>query len=84
MSEDKIINLTTNKKKTELEEYIRPQWSWKTFVFIISIILLLTLVTIDLKINFISLFSNSLNYFTDIFSRMLPPDFSNFNSLISQ
>jgi phosphonate transport system permease protein len=82
MSEDKIINLTTNKKKTELEEYIRPQWSWKTFVFIISIILLLTLVTIDLKINFISLFSNSLNYFTDIFSRMLPPDFSNFNSLI--
>lgn len=82
MSNNKIINLTTNKNKTELEKYLRPQWSWKTFVFIISTILLLTLVSIDLEINFISLFSNSLNYFTDILSRMLPPDFSNFNSLV--
>ena len=71
-----------SKSKTELEKYIKPQWTWKTFVFIVLTILLLTLVTIDLKINFITLFSNSLNYFTDIISRMLPPDFSNFNSLV--
>ena len=82
MRDNKIINLTTNKNKIELEKYLRPQWSWKTFTFIISTILLLTLVSIDLEINFISLFSNSLNYFTDILSRMLPPDFSNFNSLL--
>jgi phosphonate transport system permease protein len=82
MSEHKIINLTTNKNKSDLEKYLRPQWSWKTFVFIISTISLLTLVSIDLEINFISLFSNSLNYFGDILSRMLPPDFTDFNSLV--
>ena len=82
MSDNRVVNLSIKKNKVDLEKYLSPQWSWKTFVFIISIILLLTLVTIDLKINFISLFSNSLNYFTDIFSRMLPPDFSNFNELV--
>lgn len=82
MSDKKIINFTVNKNKTELEKYLRPQWSKKTYLFIIITILLLTLVTIDLEINFISLFSNSLNYFGDIFSRMLPPDFSNFNLLV--
>ena len=82
MADNKIYNLNTNKNKNELEKHLRPQWSWKTFVVIISTILLLTLVSIDLEINFISLFSNSLNYFADILSRMLPPDFSNFNSLL--
>ena len=82
MNNNKVINSVRDKNKAELEKYLKPQWTWKTFVFIISIILLLTLVSIDLKINFIGLFSNSLNYFTDIFSRMLPPDFSNFNLLL--
>jgi phosphonate transport system permease protein len=82
MNNNKIIRLTSSKEKTDLEKYLRPQWSWKTFLFIISTILLLTLVSIDLEINFINLFSNSINYFTDILSRMLPPDFSNFKSLI--
>ena len=81
MNNNKIANLTTNRNKAELEKYFRPQWTWKTFLFIISTILLLTLVSIDLEINFISLFSNSFKYFGDIFSRMLPPDFSDFNSL---
>ena len=82
INNNKIIRLTSSKEKTDLEKYLRPQWSWKTFLFIISTILLLTLVSIDLEINFINLFSNSINYFTDILSRMLPPDFSNFKSLI--
>ena len=82
MSSDKIINLTKNKNTTELEKYLRPQWSLKTLIFIVLTILLLTFVSIDLEINFISLFSNSLKYFTDILSRMLPPDFSDFKSLI--
>jgi phosphonate transport system permease protein len=82
MNNNKNINLASNKNKVDLEKYLKPQWSWKTFVIIILTILLLTLVSIDLEINFISLFSDSLNYFGDIFSRMLPPDFSNFNSLV--
>ncbi len=82
MSDNKIFNLTTKKSKNNLENFLRPQWTWKTFIFIILVIILLTVVSIDLKINFISLFSNSLNYFGDIFSRMLPPDFSDFNSLV--
>ena len=82
MSNNKVINLSSKKTKNDLEKFLRPQWSWKTFIFIISLFLLLALVSIDLKINFITLFSNSLEYFGDIFSRMLPPDFSNFNLLI--
>ena len=82
MCNNKIVNLATNKNKVDLEKYLRPQWSWKTFLFIISTILILTLVSIDLEIDFINLFSNSFNYFADIFSRMLPPDFSDFNSLV--
>tara|TARA_B100000787_G_C16157051_1_gene279457 strand:+ start:182 stop:1012 length:831 start_codon:yes stop_codon:yes gene_type:complete len=81
MKDRMIISLTRDKNKTDLEKYLRPQWSWKTFVFLFSIVLLLTLVSIDLEINFISLFSNSFNYFTDIIARMLPPDFSDFNLL---
>ena len=82
MSDNKIHKLTKNINKVDLEKYLRPQWSWKTLVFITSLFLLLILVSIDLEINYISLFSNSLNYFTDIISRMLPPDFSDFGLLI--
>ena len=81
MSENKIIS-SKNKNKSELENYLRPQWSWRTFLFISILILLLVAVSIDLEINFITLFSNSFNYFGDIFSRMLPPDFSEFQSLV--
>ena len=70
-----------NKDYKKFEKYLRPQWSWKTFVLINSIILLLIIVSIDLEINFFNLFENSLKYFSDIFSRMLPPDFSNFTEL---
>ena len=82
MNNNKIVSLNSNKNKSDLEKYLRPQWSWKTFIFIILTILLLILVSIDLEINFISLFSNSLNYFGDIITRMLPPDFSDFNTLV--
>lgn len=81
MNENKIISFKT-KKKSELKNYLRPQWSWRTFLFISILILLLVTITIDLDINFIRLFSNSFNYFVDIFSRMLPPDFSEFHVLV--
>ena len=41
MKDNKIISLTTNENKADLEKYLRPQWSWKTFIFIISTILLM-------------------------------------------
>ena len=71
-----------NKDHKRFEKHLRPQWSWKTFIFITLGILLITSVIIDLEINFINLFTDSINYFYDIFSRMLPPDFSNFNQLV--
>ena len=82
MNNKNIHKINENNKKKNLEKYLRPQWSWKTFFFIISTIFLLTVVSIDLEIDFINLFSNSFKYFADILSRMLPPDFSNLKSLI--
>ena len=74
--------MTKNNNNNQLEKYLRPQWSWKTFTFIFLTILLLTVVIIDLEVNFINIFSDSYKYFVDIFSRMLPPDFSNLKQLI--
>ena len=82
MNNKNIFKLTKNNPKENLEKYLRLQWSWKTITFIISTIALLTVVTIDLEINFINLFTDSFKYFADILSRMLPPDFSNFNELM--
>ena len=82
MKKENIIQLTVDNKTKHLEKYLRSQWTWKTYVFIVSLISLLTITIIDLEINFIKLFSDSSKYFADIFSRMLPPDFSNFQSLI--
>tara|TARA_B100000780_G_scaffold143324_2_gene100293 strand:+ start:1581 stop:2411 length:831 start_codon:yes stop_codon:yes gene_type:complete len=75
-TELKVINNTKH-----LEKYLRAQWTWKTHAFIGVTIATLVLITIDLKINFIKLFSNSSKYFADILGRMIPPDFSNFESL---
>ena len=82
MSDKNILKVGKIHEKDDLEKYLRSQWSWKTITFIILIILLLIVVSIDLEIDFASLFSNSFKYFADIFSRMLPPDFSNFNALV--
>ena len=82
MSDKNILKISKINQKHDLEKYLRPQWSWKTIIFIILIVLLLIVVSIDLEIDFTSLLSNSFKYFADIFSRMLPPDFSNFSSLV--
>ena len=73
--------MTENNQKKNLEKYLRPQWSWKTVISIISLIILLIVVSVDLEINYINLFTDSFKYFADILSRMLPPDFSNFKAL---
>jgi len=82
MKTDNILKLEVDNKTKHLEKYLRSQWTWKTFVFILSLLAALIFVVIDLEINFIKLFSDSSKYFGDILSRMLPPDFSNFKSLI--
>ena len=82
MNNSKIISLNKQKKTSDLKKYLRAQWTWKSFLTIGLTILILTIVSIDLEINYITLFSNSLNYFGDIFSRMLPPDFSEFKLLV--
>ena len=83
MATDNILKLKVENKTKHLEKYIRPQWTWKTYFFIFALISSLIFVTIDLEINFVELFTDSSKYFGDIFNRMVPPDFSNFNNLIS-
>ena len=77
-----ILKLEINNQTKHLEKYLRSQWSWRTYIFIFSLISALTFVIIDLEINFFELFSESSKYFGDILGRMLPPDFSNIKNLI--
>ena len=80
--EKNILELKINNKTKHLEKYLRPQWSWKLYFSILSLVFILTFIIIDLEINFIELFSDSSKYFSDILNRMLPPDFSNLKNLI--
>ena len=82
MKKKNILKLEINNKTKNLEKYLKSQWSWKTYVSIFSLISILVFIINDLDINFIELFSDSTKYFGDIFSRMLPPDFSNLKNLI--
>ncbi len=80
--EKNILELKINNRNKDLEGYLKPQWSWKTFISIIIFCSILIFVVRDLEIDFIKLVSDSSKYFMDILSRMLPPDFSNLNQLI--
>ena len=77
-----ILELKINNKDKDLEAYLRPQWSWKTLITIGLFIFVLIFVVKDLEIDFIKLMTDSSKYFGDILSRMLPPDFNNFQELI--
>jgi len=77
-----ILELKIDNKDKNFEKYLKPQWSWKTFVFIALFISALIFVVKDLEVDFIKLLSDSYKYFGDILSRMLPPDFSNLRELI--
>ena len=82
MKKGNILKLEINNSTKHLEKYLRPQWSWRTYISILSLLSILIFIVNDLEINFLELFSDSLKYFGDIFKRMLPPDFSNFKNLI--
>ena len=65
-----------------IESYLRPQWGWRTLLGIIGIALVYVLIVIDLEVNLSQLLKNSYFYMKDVLVRMLPPDFSNFRSLM--
>jgi len=77
-----ILELKVENKNKNLEKYLRPQWSWKTLIFIVLFSSVLVFIVKDLEIDFIKLATDSSKYFGDILSRMLPPDFSNLSKLI--
>ena len=79
---DKILKLKIINNNKNYEKLIKPQWTWKTYLSIIILLLSLVLISEDLEINYIELFTNSSGYFADILGRMLPPDFSNFSKLM--
>ena len=78
----KILELKVNNENKNLDDHLKPQCSWKTLVTIVFFCSVLVFIIKDLEINFTKLISDSSNYFGDILSRMLPPDFSNLNQLI--
>ena len=78
----KILELKVNNENKNLENHLKPQWSWKTLVTVVLFCSVLVFIIKDLEINVTKLISDSSNYFGDILSRMLPPDFSNLNQLI--
>ena len=80
--EQNVIKLKVDNKDKDLATYLKPQWSWKTLIFIIIFCSILVFIVKDLEIDFIKLVTDSSKYFGDILSRMLPPDFSNLNQLI--
>ena len=79
---DKILKLKVINNNKNYEKLIKPQWTWKTYLSIIILLLSLVLISEDLEINYVELFTNSSGYFADILGRMLPPDFSNFSKLM--
>jgi len=81
MNKNNLESKVDNKVKN-YESYLKPQWSWKTFISIVLFCSILIFVVKDLGIDFLKLVSDSYKYFGDILSRMLPPDFSNLNKLI--
>ena len=77
-----ILELKIDNKEKNFEKYLKPQWSWKTFVSIALFTSALIFVVNDLEVDFVKLLSDSSKYFGDILSRMLPPDFTNLRELI--
>ena len=77
-----IFELKVDNKDKNFEKYLKPQWSWKTLLFIVLFSSALVFVVKDLEVDFFKLVSDSSKYFGDILSRMLPPDFSNLSELI--
>ena len=64
-----------------LDQHLKPQWGWRTYFSIVFFVVLYSLVFIDLEIDLADLATNSGRYLIDVFLRMIPPDFSDFQTL---
>ena len=62
--------------------YLKPQWGWRTFAVLASLILLPVLTTLHLEIKPLEAVSNTLKYMVDLLQRLFPPDFTNFRKLL--
>ncbi|MDA1101625.1 MAG: phosphonate ABC transporter, permease protein PhnE [Proteobacteria bacterium] len=65
-----------------LEAYIRPQWTWKTYLSIFSLLGVIWLVSFDLEVDPLALMTSAGNYFADVIGRMMPPDFTDLPNLL--
>lgn len=65
-----------------LDSYLRPQWGIATIGSIFAFLIIYAAIFIDLEVNLAQLLGDSFSYIGDIVGRMLPPDFSNFSSLM--
>ena len=61
-----IFEIKINNKGKDFENYLRPQWSWKTFTSVVLLCSILIFVVRDLEIDFIKLVSDS-SKFLEIF-----------------
>ena len=50
-----IFELKINNKDKDLENYLKPQWSWKTLSSIVLFCFILVFIVKDLEIDFIKL-----------------------------
>ena len=64
-----------------LNSYLKPAVGFTTIVLLTGFVISTIGVAVHLNINPITIFE-SFSYFSDIISRMIPPDFSNFGALI--
>ena len=65
-----------------LESYLRPQWSWRTYLAIALFVAVVGAIMVDLEINPVDMVRNASAYLADVIGRMLPPDFSDLGSLL--
>ena len=62
-----ILESKVDNKVKNYENYLKPQWSWKTLISIVLFCSILIFVVKDLEIDFLKLLSDSYKYFGDIF-----------------
>jgi len=81
---DNIIKYETQEKAREdfFSSYLKPQWGLRAFIFIGAFIILTVLITLHLEIEPFGAIQNTFKYTVDLLKRLLPPDFSNFGTLI--
>ncbi len=71
-----------NSDKTDLKKLLRPQWGWKTYAFLLSGTILLTLTAVHLELDIIDVILNGWRNVADVIKRLFPPDTSAIGELV--